>query len=339
MVDKSGYRQVLLNFADQLADAQRLTETTATQNLQSRAPGFRNIVYCGMGGSAIAGDFIRSLFLDVAPIPITVVRDYHLPGYAGPETLVILSSYSGTTEETLSAAQDAVAKGCGIITLSTGGPLRKMTAERSLVHIELPSGYMPRQALAYPLTTLYGVLSRAFGMDGFLPAIEASIQSASKWIPRLEKPDLFSSFLEPSKLDIPIAIYSSDRILPAAVRWKGQLCENAKLHAFANALPEMNHNEIMAWEPVNSASAPLRAVLLRDEADLAQTQKRFQFTASFLRTKTSVLEFQAEGASRLERFIHLIQIGDWFSYHLAIARGLDPTPIESIGKLKAFLAG
>lgn len=337
-IDKSGYRKILLSLPEQLDDARRLAERLNPQQLRSNTPKFRQIVYCGMGGSAIAGDFLRSLLAPYSPIPITVSRDYDLPAHVGHDTLVILSSYSGSTEETLSAAQIAIERGCPLVTLSTGGKLRALTLNCSLLHIELPDGYMPRQAIAYPLIALYHVFAELFNVPHPDSDIDECVLLAEKETPRLSQPESFGQFLGPEVTLRPIAVYSSETIFPAAVRWKGQICENAKLLAFANAVPEMNHNEIMGWETANAVSPSLDAILLRDPNDHPRIRKRFDFLAGFLKSKTRVLDIEASGHSALCRLVNLIQTGDWFSYHLSLTRGIDPSPIPSINELKRFMS-
>ncbi len=337
-LDKSGYRKILLSFAEQLDDARRLAERLNIEQLKSIKSSLRQIVYCGMGGSAIAGDFLRTLMGPHCPIPITVLRDYGIPAHIGRDTLVILSSYSGSTEETLSAAQLAIERGCFLVTLSTGGLLRERTKDRTLLHIELPNGYMPRQALAYPLIALYHVLTSLFEAPDIDSAIDESVRLAEKETQRLSRQEFFKALLHPPLLNQPIVIYSSEQLFPAALRWKGQICENAKLLAFANTVPEVNHNEIMGWETIIPASSSFGVILLRDPNDHPRVRKRFDFMSGFLKTRTHVFETEASGQSPLCRMVNWIQLGDWFSYHLAIARGVDPSPIRSIGELKAFMS-
>lgn len=335
-LDNSGYRKILLSFAEQLDDARRLAERLNVEQLKSIKSSLRQIVYCGMGGSAIAGDFLRTLMSSHCPIPIAVLRDYEIPAYVGRDTLVILSSYSGSTEETLSAAERAIERGCHVVTLSTGGLLREWTKDRTLLHIELPNGYMPRQALAYPLIALFRVFASVFEVPDIDSAIDESVRLVEKETQRLSRQECFKELLHPTLLNQPIVIYSSEKLFPAALRWKGQISENAKLLAFANTVPEMNHNEIMGWETI--ASSTFGVILLRDPTDHPRVRKRFDFMSEFLKTRTHVFETGPSGHSPLCRMVHLIQFGDWFSYHLAIARGVDPSPIRSIDELKAFMS-
>ncbi|MBL7996328.1 bifunctional phosphoglucose/phosphomannose isomerase [bacterium] len=338
--DKQNYLTVLLSFHEQLLSAENNISNHYSQltGLKTSAADVRNIVICGMGGSAIAGDFVKQIFSDHLSIPINVNRDYTLPPYVNEKTLVILSSYSGNTEETVSAFNDAVRHNARIITISTGGAIKELSNNNSIPHIAIPGGFQPRQAIGYSLVTLFRMMEHLF-----MESHDANLISGNiAWIN--EKQKLWSS---PSGNELwnwaehlsvqPVIIYSSEKMFPAALRFKGQICENAKLLAFANTLPEMNHNEIVGWDGVQS-SAPFSVMLIRDAGDHPQIQKRFDILKKILSKKTALYEMYSEGPDSFSKFMSLIYRGDWLSYFMAIVRKTDPTPVDIITQFKNELS-
>jgi len=339
-IDQSDYYAVLVDFDRQLAEAKQIAEKALTA-LNFKPEEFRHIVITGMGGSAIAGDFVRSMFLEDSSIPILVSRDYELPGFVGNHSLVIVSSYSGNTEETISAFRFAALKGAKIISISTGGTIADLAVKNSSLHIHIPSGLQPRQAIGFSLVVLFGVISRILNYSGFA----ADVNEAMQWIEK--KKNSFAELAESNRLiqlarqfsRVPAAVYSSEKMFPAANRLKGQICENAKLLAFANAIPEMNHNEIVGWDTIDRNSPNhFGVIFLRDAHDHTQTQRRFEILKSILEKKTHTAELWSEGTSPFTRYLSLIYIGDWLSFYLAILRKQNPTPVNIIEELKTELS-
>lgn len=323
------YKQLLLRFPEQLTSALR---SVPVLSAPPRSP--QEVVYCGMGGSGIAGDICQSAFYDSGAVPFIVVKDYQIPGHVGKDSLVILSSYSGTTEETLAAGQEARRRGCMILTLSCDERITEVAGPGLIGHIPLPPGLQPRQALAYPVVGLYLTLSNLLLSKSAVMDVEEAISWTATNGQRLANPDQFDEFVKDPEAQI--LVYSSARMFPAAVRWKGQLAENAKLHAFASPVPEMNHNEIMGWEP-NSAIRQ-KVALLIDKGDHPRVQKRFEFLMSFLANRAHILVVYSHCQSLFARLLSLIYTGDWLSLHLAAARGIDPVAIQSIMDLKSYMA-
>ncbi|MBX7152082.1 bifunctional phosphoglucose/phosphomannose isomerase [bacterium] len=337
-IDKNNYFEVLKNFDQQLIDAKNIAEKSTGAIKVLEAGLFHNIVISGMGGSAIAGDFTKNIF--TLPVPVIVSRDYELPAFVNEHSLVIISSYSGNTEETISAFQDAVRKNATIISIATGGEIAKLAIGNSKLHIQIPAGYQPRQAIGFSLITMVSILNTVFSA-GMSPIIDRTIAKIREVKGQAAEVHSNNPMIQIASqiASRPVIIYSSEKMFPAAVRFKGQISENAKLLAFANTIPEMNHNEIVGWETVEKAAKEnFNVVLIRDKNDHAQVQRRFDIIRSMLSEKTLVTEIQTEGETYLEKFITLIYRVDWISYYMAIVRRQDPTPVDIITKLKNALA-
>lgn len=338
--DKQNYLKVLLSFDEQLLSAEENVTGyyPDLDRFKENLRGIRNVVICGMGGSAIAGDFVKQIFAEKLLLPVIVSRDYTLPGFVDASSLVILSSYSGNTEETLSAFQDAVRRGSKMIAIATGGSIADLAKKRGLLHISIPSGFQPRQAIGFSLVTIYRLIEHLF----FDKHDTASVTNGILWVK--EQKEKWLSGKDDSLWHLadrlhknPVIVYASDKMFPAALRFKGQICENAKLLAFAYSVPEMNHNEIVGWDSVTSG-APFSVVNFRDTQDHPQIQKRFEILKAILSKKTEVIECRSEGNDLFEKFLSMIYWGDCVSYFMAVIRKTDPTPVDIITHFKNELS-
>lgn len=339
-IDLSNYYGVLQSF-DQHVEGAAVLANSAIQEI-SRASGrpaandIDHVVICGMGGSAIAGDLVRSLLIDQLDVPLLVCRDYSVPHFVGPRSLVVVSSYSGQTEETLAALTDARKRGARLITMATGGPVADIGRAQAFCHVTLPAGFQPRQSVAYSLISMYAILRYVFFG-------ETDVQYAGRVAESIRRcrKDLTGDFLvrTAEALSVqPVVAYASDRHASIAVRFKGQVCENAKLLAFANVIPEMNHNEIVGWDMYTGTDAHGPGIVLfRDDSDHPQVRRRFDVVKNLLQRHSHVVEYWMTGESLIEKYVGAIHWGDWLSYHMAIARKVDPTPVDSITRLKREL--
>lgn len=338
--DRQNYLKVLLTFDEQILSAQKNITSYYSRLTQFKKSlsTVHNIVICGMGGSAIAGDFVRGIFAETLAIPIIINRDYLLPAYANENTLVILSSYSGNTEETVSAFQDALRRKTKLLTVATGGTIAEISKKHDLLHVTIPEGFQPRQAIGYSLVTLFRIIEHLFFDQHNDTVLNSSLtwikKKQSQWSPGAEN-ELWN--LAKRLHANPVIVYASEKMFPAAVRLKGQISENAKLLAFANTVPEMNHNEIVGWDGIKT-DAPFSVVLIRDDDDHPQIQKRFEILKNILSKKVPVYEMHSEGKEPVEKFLSLIYRGDWVSFFMAILRKTDPTPVDIITHFKNELS-
>jgi glucose/mannose-6-phosphate isomerase len=305
----------------------------------------KNIVVIGMGGSAIGGDLARSFLHGRLQIPFQVCRHYKLPEFVDDETLVVASSYSGNTEETLSALDDALDRKAMIAAISTGGMLADVCKLNEIPLATLPSGMQPRAALGYSFVPLVMLLEKVGLLTGMADVISRTIEKLKIYRQEYIEGSLIKGNLAKTlatKLQGKIVVIYSGPTLTdtAAIRWKGQICENAKMLAFANHFAEFNHNELVGWSDlVHAYSDNLKVVILRDRDDHPQIKKRMDIVKPLIEdTGTEVIEVESRGTSELERMFSLIQIGDFVSYYLAILEKQDPTPVVAIEMLKAALA-
>ena len=306
--------------------------------------GLKNIILCGMGGSAIGGDLVRSLYYDRLPYPMFINRNYTLPAFAGPDTLVIASSYSGATEETLSAFAQAQGLNCRLFALTTGGPLAETCRKNKIPVAVLPAGLQPRAALGYSMVPLALFLHRLglgeYGPDHFMRLadfLENRIAGMTADITSDDNPAKQLALQLYGRIPI---IYSGPDVTDAvATRFKGQICENAKMPAFANQFPEFNHNELVGWKLIHAVRDHLRVIILRDEEDHPRVTARMDIVSGIIaQEEVKVIDVKSEGENRLERMMSLVQFGDFTSFYLAILNKVDPTPVAVIDFLKHELA-
>jgi len=310
----------------------------------SAIPSPDSVVIVGMGGSAIGGDLVRVLGLAETTVPVNVIRDYSLPAFVGTGSLVIAASYSGNTEETLSAFTHAKLAGAHLIAISSGGKLEDLAAEWQIPHIKIPSGLQPRAALGYSMFPLLKIFSRL----GLIKVSQSEIESVTKLLKELReefKPEVPSgkngAKIVALALEglIPL-VYGSEPLLgPVAYRWKTQVNENAKSVIFNSTLPELDHNEINSWTAQPGLSKKIGVVILRDSEESPQMRKRIDATKKLIEEDVgAIIEVHSRGNSKLERMLSLIYLGDYTSLYLAMLVEADPTPVEIIEKLKKELA-
>jgi len=318
-------------------------EIGARSPLVLTSDGISSIMLTGMGGSAIAGDLLRSYLAEELRIPFLVNRSYSLPGLVDRNSLVIVSSYSGNTEETMAAYNDALRRKAQILCITTGGEAERLALKHGHALIKVPPGLQPRAALGYSFFPLLLALSRM----GFIKPRPADINETTALLKK--KSLIFADLKNPENLALKMArrlygklpvIYSaSDRLDAVNVRWRGQISENSKHLAFGHVLPEMNHNEIVGWKVDRDLMKRMAVVFLRDVGTHPRVRVREEITKDIIREKTStVLEAWSEGTSLLARIFSLVSTGDWVSYYLAILNNEDPTPVRVIEYLKGELA-
>jgi glucose/mannose-6-phosphate isomerase len=303
------------------------------------------LVVFGMGGSAIAGDLIRSLVDREGTTAVRVVRHYHPPGWLTPEDFLIFSSYSGDTEETVQAYRTLRKRGIRCCVITTGGKLLDYARADGVPVAILPSGHPPRAALGYSFAAMAHIAEHLGLLAGAGARIESSARAVEGVASALGR-TVIQSRNPAKKLAIriagrPVLVFADERTLgPAAVRWKGQLNENAKHLAWVSLLPEMNHNELDSFVFPKRAEGSLAAVLLRDPGEHPRVRARFRWLAGFLKRRgVSVETMTTQGEDAMERLLSCVAAGDFVSYYLALIHGTDPTALPAVTTLKKALSG
>ncbi len=298
------------------------------------------IVISGLGGSAISGDLLKNFLKDELSFPVIVNRNYFLPSFADEKTLVIASSYSGNTEETLASFNEAIEKGCRIICISTGGKLEKVANEHSAPFIRLQKGFQPRYALGLSFFTLLKVFENLELITSQKEIVETILTSWKQRAVEYSSEDNKAISIAQSLLGfIPIIYSASDYTNSVGYRFKSQINENSKLHAFHHEFPEMNHNEIIGWESHQQKKLHTKVIYILDETYHSQIKKRFQIVSEFIqKSDTEIISLQSEEKNFKVRIMDLIFLVDWISFYLGILRGFDPSEIDYINLLKERLS-
>ena len=340
-IDKQGMYGLIYGFPQQLAEGTHLGHI-ADLNLENFAP--ENIILAGMGGSAIGGDLIRSYLVYELKTPFLVCRNYNLPKLVNDKSLVFVSSYSGNTEETLSAYREAKAKKAKIIAITSGGILLDECRKDGFPFILIPTGFPPRAALGYSYAPIMVILSRLKLIEDKLKEFEKTInfleeKRAEYSLERKAKGNPAKSLAIELYGKVPVIYSSADYFDAVGYRWKGQLCENSKILAFNNYFPEFNHNELVGWKVLDHIRDKLVVILLKDKGDHSRIQKRMKIVKDIIKKeKVKVLEIESQGENLLCRIFSLIQLGDFTSFYLAILNRVNPTPVKVIDYLKRKLA-
>ncbi len=344
-LDKSSMLKLLVEFPGQCRDAKKIGMDLPVE--EGYFKGCSHILFTGLGGSAIGADLVRSYLAGEIKVPLFVNRNYTLPGFVSSQTLVVASSYSGNTEETISAYKDARSRGARMVAITSGGALADMAREDTVPVVTIPPGFPPRSALGYSffpsllLTRKLGLITRK--------DVEGEVDRAIKLMEELrdgtvgphvaEKKNLAKALARSLCGRFPVIYGGQDHIDSVVARWRGQLAENSKTLSSSHVFPEMNHNEIVGWENPAPVVKKFVVVVLRDRGDHPRTKKRMDITKHIIEKEgVEAIEVESAGNSLLERMFSLIYIGDFMSYYLAILYGVDPTPVDRVTYLKKELA-
>jgi glucose/mannose-6-phosphate isomerase len=325
-LDKSNLRQVILDFPKQFEKALKFSSGIKTEGK------FNKVIICGMGGSALPADVVK-IYLESKNIdlPIIICRTYNLPSLTRKGSLILASSYSGNTEETLACYEEAKKRGLKIIGLARGGKLEEQCLKDKTPFIKYPNDgptFQPRYALGYVFSSILSILAN----QELIPNVHQKIRGlASKLAPKkLEKQgkDIAAKLVG----TIPI-FYSSDKFGESVARIvKIKINENSKTQAFYNVFPELNHNEMVGF---TNLQGKYHVVIFHDKDDHERIQKRIKITSEILKNKgvpVSILEMQGE--TILEKMFSTILLGDWISYYLALKLNQDPTPVKMVEDFK-----
>jgi glucose/mannose-6-phosphate isomerase len=309
-------------------------EIASKVQLQKPSNPIHTIVICGMGGSGIGGKLVSQWLQDELKVPVTLVQDYTLPAFVNENTLVIGSSYSGETEETLYSVTKAKALGAHIIGICSGGKLAVFCQENKLDVILVPGGNPPRTTLAFSLGQLINIfvqfdLASSKNLEDFKASFTLlnENQTAIK-----EEAKKLATFLK----DRFILIYSASNYEAVAIRARQQFNENGKILCTHHTIPEMNHNELVGW---GLGDNRFGALFLDSEDWHERNKQRLEFSQKVIGTKTEhIFTLKAKGNSIIERSIYLINVVDWASFYLSELNNVDATEIDVINTLKGQLA-
>lgn len=338
-LDPRGMLGLVLRLGETLLEGYRLGKEIPLPP----APEVEQVLVLGMGGSGIGGDLLRSLLHDQADLPVVVVKDYAVPRWVGPKTLVFACSYSGNTEETLAAYEAAGQAGAVRVAITSGGILGERARSEGVPTVPLPTGFPPRAALGYLFAPMLAVLERW----GILPSQEEAVREAAsglaartrEWGPdRPEADNPAKSLARALTGRIPV-VYALSRLTePVALRWKTQLNENSKVFAVHNAFPELNHNETVGWALAGQPDGMLTVVVLRDPGDPSRLVQRLEITREIAFHKAAGYhEVWSRGDGALSRLVSLVFFADLVSVYLAYLNGVDPYPVTVIDELKRRL--
>ncbi|WP_027003844.1 bifunctional phosphoglucose/phosphomannose isomerase [Hugenholtzia roseola] len=328
--------QLIKGFPQQMERAIALGETLSPPQ---SALDIRNIVVVGLGGSGIGADLVQALCADKLSLPFSVCKHYQLPAYLDAHTLVIASSFSGNTEETLAAVEVAVARKATVFCITSGGKLATFAQEKGLFTALLPiEAACPRAHLGYSCINLLFILQKI----GLLPTwslkeeLTQSFQNLHQKQAQIrQKADSLAADLVAK---VPF-LYADSLIEPLLIRFKQQINENAKQLCHTAVFPEMNHNELVGWVFPAFLLEKIQVLYLQTSYDHPRVGLRMDVCEPIFKAKNAgVIRLQAEGSSFLEEVFYLLHLTDWASFYLALHNGVDPFPVEVINHLKSELA-
>lgn len=338
-LDSMGMLEAAWNLPEQLEQAWLVAQDVPLPPVRD----WRQILVSGLGGSAIGGDLLRVYVGDRLGIPVVVNRDYTLPWFVDQNTLVFAVSYSGNTEETLSAYAVARERQAAMVAITTGGRLGQRAAEDGLPVVRVPGGLAPRAATGYLFIPMLALLARL----GMLFDVQAAVAGAAAHLRELrarygpqtpvrENPAKQLALNFQNRLPVIWGVSGTTEVV--AQRWKGQINENAKAPAYWNVFPELNHNEVVGFEQPEELLSRLWLVVLQDEADHPRVRLRMKITRAMVKKAAGITEVQSSGPNALARLYSLIYLGDYASMYLAALAGIDPGPVRAIDYLKSELA-
>lgn len=320
--------ELIAGFPDNMAQSANQYSNIKTNQLQR----FNKVLITGLGGSGIGGTMVSEVLRTRSYFPVFVNKNYEIPYWVDDQTLVVACSYSGNTEETLSATQEAIERGAQLAAITSGGEMLKMAEKHQWPTAKLAEGFPPRAAFGHSSVALFMLLA-ACGVGEFksgdFSQAATHLNSTQNQVKELAK-----SMAEKLQGRIPV-IYAAEGLGGVAVRWRQQINENAKMLCWHHIFPEMNHNELVGWAGGDNRMA---VVFLRSEDDHPRTAIRLDLSRDIIADQTDVvIEAKAVGNNQLERMYYLISLGDWLSLYLSQKRGVDPVEVDVITHLKSEL--
>lgn len=335
--DPSGMKDKIKGFPDQIIDSYEKGKSCKIE--ETLEP--RNIVVTGMGGSAIAGDLLQDLLFQDLKIPIFINRGYGLPAFVNDQTLLLISSYSGNTEETIYSLNEGLKRNATIVAFTSNGEIENIAMNRGIQAIIFPKGYPPRSALGFSFFSMLGLIKNYFN----IPFDDKDIVNLRLRLLGLKDrlvgtPNETTELAKMLKGQISL-IYITRRLKSIALRWQTQINENSKTFVHINMLPEANHNEIVGLQFPKEIIKQMHLIFLRAEYyEHKQVKQRFRITEELLRDKVgNITTIISDGHNKLEDMFFLIYKGDFLSYYLSQFLRIDPTPVKRIDLLKKRLKG
>lgn len=340
-IDKANMIDGLARFPEQIKESLAIAEATERLNYIK----IDNVVIVGMGASAISGDIMKSLFWDKLDVPLMVNREPDLPKWVNKDTLAIFISYSGNTDETLSAFKIASQKKCKMICISTGGKLQDFAEKREVPFVKIPAGLQPRAATAYLLFPSILIMKKTgllkttieTDIEETIAVTQEFFKATNKTVP--EESNVAKQLARKLFTTIP-QTYGWGVYAPIATRWRHQFNENSKVIARTDIVSECNHNDIVGWSANPEVSKLFSCILFRDkDEETIDMTTRLNFMRDLFRnTAANIIEVPPKGKSQLAKMMYLMCLGDLTSCYLAVLRGIDPSPVDIITELKKRLA-
>lgn len=324
-------KELVLNFTTQLQEALIIGQNYHFTAAQKQ---FNNIVLTGLGGSGIGGSIVQNYGFDKIAVPFIVNKDYFLPAFVDENSLVIISSYSGNTEETVATLQQAIKAKATIVCITSGGKVGEIAKKKSIDCILLPAGMPPRACIGYSMIqVLYTVANFGFINFDFVKDVKSSIKLLNAEEKDIQKTAKAIAKKLLGKLPI---IYAAGNFEGVAVRVRQQLNENSKILGWHGVIPEMNHNELVGWRDKDASKAVL---ILRNEDDYKRVVMRMEINKKVFKKYTpNIIELTSKGKSYWEKVFYIIHVTDWISVILADLRGVDATEVAVIDHLKGELS-
>lgn len=336
-IDKSGMLNFCVNAPKHYREAMEIAEKIA-----ANYPKPDNIIVVGMGGSGIGGDLLKDWAKTKAKVPIEVNRDYHLPTYANQKTLVLIISYSGDTEETLSTFLEAMKHKCMVFCVSSGGALLTYAEKLKVPYLKVPSGMPPRAALPYLFVPLLVYMEKAGLVSGVSQELAEAMELLEKIskdnAPQIPAIDNFAKTLAQNIDETVPVIYGFGEYRSVAQRFKQQFNENSKSPAKWEYFSELDHNEIVGWEGKGELGKWFSVIFIREGEEPVEINSRIETTKQIMeRAGLIMFDLDVQGISMLAKMLSTILVGDFASVYLAVLRGVDPTPVKTINYLKDTL--
>jgi len=332
-LDRSNMLDILLGLPGQCRDAAKIAARIDLPG-QYKPYIFDNVFFTGLGGSAIGGDIVKTYLSADISAPVIVNRNYDIPAFVGKKTLAFVCSYSGNTEETISAYGRIKKTGAKIIAITSGGRLKTICKQDKIPCILIPAGIPPRTAIGYMSVIPLVVLSRIGLIKNQANQLKEAIGVLAGFKNNIAKniaEKIYNKF---------VIIYAAEDFLGGvATRWRQELEENSKILCLSGLFPEMNHNEITGWEDVRHISKGFAVICLRDKSEHSRVSRRIEISKELIRRKTkNIIEVRSTGKSLLARTFSLIYTGAFVSFYLAMLNNVDPTPVNNVTYLKKKLA-